>query len=157
AAKATSGNFSPCGTACCTACATVSECACDVASGRNKPLLAQILQHDESGLVGLERGCVDGDLGVERGLVRAINASEVFQFAGPGLLVEALGITRLAGLDGRGHVDLDECQAVLDVEVAAQVAVLAIGADEAGHGEDAGVGEEPGDLADAADVLLAVG
>ena len=37
------------------------------------------------------------------------------------------------------------------------VAVLAIGADEAGHGDDAAVGEQLGDLADAADVLLAVG
>ena len=37
------------------------------------------------------------------------------------------------------------------------VAVLAIGADEAGHGDDAGVGEQLGDLADAADVLFAVG
>ena len=44
-----------------------------------------------------------------------------------------------------------------DVQGANSVAVLAVGADEAGHGDDAAVGEQFRDLADAANVLLAVG
>ena len=54
-------------------------------------------------------------------------------------------------------MDLDERQIAGDVQGTHVVAVLAVGADEAGQRDDAGVGEQLGDLADAADVFLAVG
>src|SRR5262249_7863212 len=61
--------------------------------------------------------------------------------------------------DRRGDVNLNERDRpalVLFVNLAGGVAILAIWTDEAGDRDQPGVGEELGDLADAADVLLAI-
>src|SRR5690606_37812025 len=70
------------------------------------------------------------------------------------LLVEALGIARLADLERRVDEDLDE--APLREDGPRHVAVLAVRRDEGGEHDGAGVDEELGHLAGAADVLLAV-
>ena len=51
---------------------------------------------------------VEGDLGVERGLVRVVDAGETLDLAGAGLGVEALDVAPLADLDRGVAVDLDE-------------------------------------------------
>ena len=58
-----------------------------------------------------------------------------FSSPGAGFLVEALGIALLAGGDRRVDVNLDERQLAGVVQRADGVAVLAVGADEAGHGQ----------------------
>src|SRR3546814_11348118 len=88
-----------------------------------------------------------------RPLVGRRDAGKLADLAGAGALVQPLGVTLLAGL----HVGLD----VNLVEAprrrgARAVAVDAVGRDEGGDADDAGVGEERGRLADAPDVLGAI-
>src|SRR5262249_21910302 len=99
---------------------------------------------------------VDPQLGVYGWFVGVVDTGEVLELAGPRLLVEPLRVALLARLNRRVHVDLDKRQAALDVQGTHAVAVLAVGADEGGDRDDARVGEQLGDLADAADVLFAV-
>lgn len=107
---------------------------------------------------------LDDDLGLVGGLVGAADAGELLDLAGAGLLVEALGVAPLGDLEGHINIDLHKRKrlfiAVLGrggVQVAGELAVGAEGGDEGGDGDGGRVGEELGDLADAADVLLAVG
>src|SRR5262249_20185874 len=62
-----------------------------------------------------------------------------------------------ARFDRRGNMNLDKRHARRIVKRAHGVAVLAVGADEAGHGNDRAVDKELGNLADAADILFTVG
>src|SRR3546814_16513913 len=96
---------------------------------------------------------VDHQIGSDRRLVGRRDAGKLADLAGAGALVQPLGVTLLAGL----HVGLD----VTLVEAprrrgARSVAVDAVGRDEGGDADDAGVGEERGSLADAPDVLGAI-
>ena len=102
-----------------------------------------------------ERGRVEHQLGSLRGLVGRRDAGELRDLAGAGLLVEALRVAPLAGLERRVDVHLDEV--ARREERPGRVAVRAVGRDERGQHEHAAVGEELRDLADAADVLGAVG
>lgn len=107
---------------------------------------------------------LDGDLGVGRLLVGGGDAGEVLDLAGPGLLVQALGVALLGDLDGDVDEDLDKGNGLvvaalgrgLGVQLAGEVAVGAVRGNEGGDGDGGGVGEELGYLADAADVLVAV-
>lgn len=107
---------------------------------------------------------LDDDLGVLGGLVGGADAGELLYLAGAGLLVEALGIALLGDGDGDVDVDLDEGQGLVvgaagaggGVQLAGDLAVGLVGRDEGGQGNGAGVGEQLGDLGDAANVLVAV-
>src|SRR3546814_10509792 len=88
-----------------------------------------------------------------RPLVGRRDAGKLADLAGAGALGQPLGVTLLACL----HVGLD----VNLVEAprrrgARAVAVDAVGRDEGGDADDAGVGEELGRVADAPDVLGAI-
>lgn len=95
---------------------------------------------------------LDGDLGIERLLIGGGDAGEVLDLAKAGLLVEALGVTRLGHLEGHIDVDLDEGDGLvvtassLVVQLTGQVAVRPVGGDERGDGDGGGVSEELGDL-----------
>src|SRR5262249_29617448 len=109
------------------------------------------------GLLRSGVGRVDGEFRLERLLVRVVDAGEVFQLSSTGFLVQALRIALFAGGNRRIDENLDERQLACHVQGPDSIAVLAIGADEAGHGDHATVGKKLGDFADAADVFLAVG
>lgn len=105
----------------------------------------------------------DGDLGLERCLVGGRDAGEVLDLAGAGLLVQAFGVTLLGDLDRDVDVDLDEGEGLVaalgtagGVQLAGDLAVGPVGADEGGQGDGGAVGEQLGDLSNAADVLVAV-
>src|SRR5690606_29211921 len=115
--------------------------------------LGEGLQLVEAGLDGPLRG-PDVELGPGGRLVGGAHAGEVLDFARPRLAVEAFRVPRLADLQGRVDVDLVEVPAVA---LADAVAVGAVGRDEGGDDDHAGLGEERGHLADPADVLGAVG
>ena len=106
---------------------------------------------------------VDRQFRIKRGFVRIVNSGEAHALAlGNGLarlLVKALGVALLAHLNCRLHMDFDERNGaglVLLVDGPGRVAILAIRADEARQRDESGVGEELGDLADSADVFLAI-
>lgn len=105
---------------------------------------------------------LDGDLGLGRLLVRCRDACEVLDLTSASLLVQALGVTLLGDLERDVDKDLDEGNGLifaaggLAVQVTGEVAVRPVGGDEGGDGNGGRVSEELGDLADAADVLVAV-
>jgi hypothetical protein len=96
----------------------------------------------------------DRQLRVGRRLVRRGDPGELLDLAGARLLVEALHVALLADLDRAVDEDLDEIAGLH--ERAHLVAVGPIRRDEGRDGDDAGVGEELRDLADAPDVLGAI-
>lgn len=106
---------------------------------------------------------LDCDLGVQRLLIRCRDASKLLDLASAGLFVEALGVALLRNLEGHVDKDFDKGDGLvaalvgLDVQLARKIAVGAVGRDEGGDGDGGRVGKELGDLADAADVLVAVG
>lgn len=106
---------------------------------------------------------LDCDLGAQRLLVRRRDASELLDLSSAGLLVETLGVTLLSHLEGHVDKDLDKGDGPvtvlvgLGVQLARKIAVGAVGRDEGGDGDGGRVGKELGNLADAADVLVAVG
>lgn len=108
-------------------------------------------------LVGL-----DGDFRAGRLLVGSADAGELLDLAGAGLLVEALGVALLSHLEGHIDVDLDKRNGLVAVlarlrmQRPGQITVGAVRRDEGGDCDGGGVGEQLGDLADAADVLVAV-
>ena len=73
-----------------------------------------------------------------------------------GLGVEALRIAALALLDRGVDEHLDEPQSGRVVHGTGAVAARPVRADHRHESDDAGIGEQPGDLADPADVLVAV-
>lgn len=104
------------------------------------------------------------DLGVQGLLVGGGDARELLDLAGPRLLVEPLGVAFLGHVDRDVNEDFDEGNGLgggalgdLLVQVPGDLAVLPVGRDKGGDGDGGRVGEELGDLADAADVLVAVG
>lgn len=106
----------------------------------------------------------DVDLGVKGLLVGGSDAGEFLNLTGPRLLVEPLGIAFLGHVDWNVDEDFDEGDGLdgsalgdLLVQVPGDLAVLPVGRDKGGDGNGGGVGEELGNLADAADVLVAVG
>lgn len=105
---------------------------------------------------------LDMDLGAIRRLIGGRNAGKLLNDTLTGLLVQALGVALLGHLDRHIDVDLDKGQTgVLAgggdlVQTAGGVAVGLVGRDEGGDGDGGAVGEELGDLGDAADVLVAV-
>lgn len=110
-----------------------------------------------------EVNVLDVHLGVGRSLVGSGDTSELLDDTLTSLLVETLGVTLLSDLNGNIDVDLDERQTGLLtgggdlVQLTGTVTVLLVGGDEGGDGDGVGVGEQLGDLTDAADVLVAVG
>lgn len=106
---------------------------------------------------------LDCNLGAQRLLVRCRDASEFLDLSSAGLLVKSLGIALLSHLEGHVDKDLDKRDGLiavlvgLGVQLARKIAVGAVGRDEGGDGNGGRVGKELGDLANAADVLVAVG
>jgi hypothetical protein len=81
------------------------------------------------------------------GLVRRRDTGEVGDYAGAGLLVQALGVALLGLLDGDVDVDLDEGDWLValgdgGVEVACDLTVRLVGRDERCESCCRGVGEE---------------
>src|SRR5581483_6442052 len=97
----------------------------------------------------------DHHLGVVRLFVGVGDAGELLDDPGPGLGVEALAVAGLAGLERRGHVDEDEPAAFLD-HVPHVLAGLVVGGDGGADGDAAVLGDLGGDVADPADVDVAV-
>ena len=94
--------------------------------------------------------------GCAGGLVRVVDAGEALELAGAGLGVEALGVALLAELDRRVDEHLDEREIGRGVELPHRVAVGPVGAHERHERDEAGVGHQGRDVADAADVLGSV-
>ena len=67
---------------------------------------------------------VEGELGVLGHLVGLVDAGESLDDACAGLLVETLDVPLLALLERRRHVDLEEGQVRLLVQLAGELAVL---------------------------------
>jgi hypothetical protein len=94
---------------------------------------------------------MDMNLRLLRRLVGRTDARELLYLARLGLLVQALGIALLGDVDGDVDEDFDEGErrvGVLGVgvELARDLAVGFVGADEAGESDSGGVREEFGDL-----------
>lgn len=96
---------------------------------------------------------LDDYLGVVRGLVGGADAGELLDFAGAGLLVQALGVALLSDGDGHVNIDLDEGDGLVGaagrrggVQLARGLAVRLVGGNEGGQGNGRRVGEELGDL-----------
>ena len=118
--------------------------------------LAEQAVDDQLGRVlGAGRGGVDADLGLLGRFVGAVDAGEVLELARARLLVEALHVARLGDRERGVDEDLDEL--ALGQHRADHLALGAERADEGGEHDQAGVGHQLGDLADAADVLDPVG
>jgi len=81
---------------------------------------------------------VDPQLRVFRGFVWVIDAGKVIQYALPGFLIEAFGVSLFADLDRRVHKNLHEEKACFVVYAAGYFAVFAIRGYEAGHGYETG-------------------
>jgi hypothetical protein len=99
----------------------------------------------------------EAQVGLDRRLVRVVDAGEPGDLTRPGLGVQPLGIAGLAHLERGVDEHLDERQAHRLVDGARPVAIGPVGADDRHERHHARVGEQAGDLADAADVLGAVG
>lgn len=105
---------------------------------------------------------LDVHLGLRGGLVRSTDTRKLLNDTLARLLIQALRITLLGHLDGDIDVDLDERQARLLagrghlVQLARGVPVLLVRRDKRRDGDRRAVGEQLGDLCDAADVLVAV-
>ena len=103
------------------------------------------------------------NLRVGRRLIRSGDTSELLNNTLASLLVQTLGVTLLSDLNGDIDIDLDERQTGLLtgcgnlVQLTGSVTVLPVGRDERSNGDGVGVGEQLGDLSNAADVLVAVG
>ena len=95
-------------------------------------------------------GCSGASYGAET----PVKSSQLAR-ARPG--VEALRVARLAHLERRVDVDLEELQPGRLVQLPRQRAVVAGGGDERGDRHHARVGHEPREVRDAADVLRPVG
>src|SRR5438105_3264497 len=77
-------------------------------SSLDDPLFFEVFEQNHSGLLRCRDRGIDGDLGMGRRFIRIVNAGEVFQLTGAGLLVKTFGIARLACLDRRVDEDFDE-------------------------------------------------
>ena len=97
---------------------------------------------------------IQPELGRFRRLIGIGDARELGDLTRPDLLVQTLGITRLADLEGGVDVDLHEVVRANDFPRV--LAVLDVGADERSDGDDTCAVHEPGHLGDAPDVFGAV-
>jgi hypothetical protein len=97
---------------------------------------------------------VESQLGVGRRFVRVINPRKTLDFAGTGLLIQALGIARLANVDR--SIDKDFNKVAGPQTGTNGVAVAPVRADKRGERDNARRREQLGHGADAADVLFAV-
>jgi len=129
--------------------------AASAPSGRHHPLALQVGQNLGYRLLQALAAGVDAQFGGFGLLVGAGDAGEVLDLAGAGLGIEALGVALFAHRQISGAMDLDEI-ASLD-QGAGPAAVGAERGDEGGEHYHAGIEEQLGHLADAADVLLPVG
>ena len=91
-----------------------------------------------------------------RRLVGIVDAGEVLDQTGAGFLVQALRIALLGFRERHFDIDLDEIHAAIDMQLAHDIAIGTVRRDEARQHDHAGVDEQLGDLADAADVLGAI-
>src|SRR5262245_13140698 len=76
----------------------------------------QVVQNDQGCLLRAEVRRVDLQLGLERFLIRIVDAREALQLSGAGFLIESLGVPRLTCGNRRAHVNLDKRQLPLDVQ-----------------------------------------
>src|SRR5713226_617420 len=126
-------------------------------SNRNRRVfLAQLQVVEDFGDRLGDRQLVGRQLDVrpEGRFVRRGNPGEFLDLVGAGFRVQAFGVALLADFDRRVHIDFDEF--ARRYHRAHQVAVRAVGRNERGDDDDARVGEQFGQFADATDVFLAV-
>eukprot|EP00043_Microstomoeca_roanoka_P009948 m.94829 g.94829 ORF g.94829 m.94829 type:complete len:458 (-) comp14741_c0_seq3:54-1427(-) len=86
-------------------------------------------------------------------LINTINASEALDQASAGLLVQTLGVTSLADIEGGTNVALDKLETNLIVHLTHAVTVLAEGRDKRGKRDDAAISKELGNLTHTTNVL----
>jgi hypothetical protein len=96
---------------------------------------------------------VEDEVGVLRGLERAVLAGEIGDFAAGGLGVEAFDVALFAGFVAGFNIDFEQ---VVAEQAAGEVAEFAAGSDGGDEGDDALGDEDFGDLGNAADVFEAV-
>ena len=133
------------------------SCDCMLRSARRAPGLFERLADTGSRGQGVLLGAADQHVGVRGTLVRRADAGEVLQLARTRPRVEALRVALLGDLDRRVHVDLDEPQPGRLVQLARERAIVVGGGDERRDRHRPGVGHQPRDVRDAADVLRPVG
>ena len=120
-------------------------------------ILLEAAEEHVDALLDLQLVRFEGNLGVERLLVRIIDAGEVLELSGLNASVLALGIALLELVDGNVEEDLVEGDALVLVALADEVAIAAVGGDEADQSDDAGIGEQCGQLTGTADGFGTVG
>lgn len=126
------------------------------------PLLLQILDNDLDRILHTRLMALDVNLRLGRLLVRRTDTRELGNLPFPGFLIQPLGVPLLRDLDRHINPHLHKRHTSLPtgplglVQRARLIAVGAVGGDEARDGDGAAVGEQFGDLGDAADVFLAV-
>src|SRR6185312_12131353 len=114
-------------------------------------LLSQRGDDDLRGIFRRSLAGIDDDLGALRRLVRRVDAGEVLDLAFERACIESLRVALLTDLERRVDVDLDEL-ACID-QLAHHAPLCAEGRDERAEDNGAGIDEETGDLAHAANVL----
>mmetsp|Transcript_3943 Transcript_3943/g.8698 ORF Transcript_3943/g.8698 Transcript_3943/m.8698 type:complete len:753 (+) Transcript_3943:855-3113(+) len=109
------------------------------------------------GLFNLQLVRLQRNLRIGGRLVRIINARKVLELPALHARVLSLGIALLQLVHGNVQENFVKGNALILVTLAHGVAITAVGGDESHEGDDAGVGEEGGDLARAADGFGAIG
>lgn len=120
-------------------------------------ILLEAAEEHVDALLDLQLVRFESNLGVERFLVRIVDAGEVLELSGLDASVLALGIALLELVDGNVEEDLVEGDALVLVALADEVAITAVGGDEADQRDDAGIGEQCGQLTGTADGFGTVG
>ena len=128
--------------------------------GAQVALLLEVKDNLVDGLTDRDLGGIDDDVSVFGGLIGVINTGQTLQLTSPGLLVQALGVTSLAHLDGGGDVNKDEpTTGGLDGPLGVGTSLL-VGGDGADNGDTTRLGDVGGDVSDTLDggvpVLLGV-
>ena len=120
-------------------------------------ILLEAAEEHVDALLDLQLVRFEGDLRIEGLLVRIVDAGKVLELSGLDACVLALGIALLELVDGNVEEDLVEGDALILVALADEVAIAAVGGDEADQSDDAGIGEQGGQLTGAADGFGTVG
>eukprot|EP00048_Salpingoeca_helianthica_P016651 m.233462 g.233462 ORF g.233462 m.233462 type:complete len:612 (+) comp19158_c0_seq1:183-2018(+) len=132
----------------------------ELSNGRDLRLHNVIALQERNDLLhGLLEGFAvqtNDELWLAGSLVHIVDASEALDQPRTRLLVQTLGITRLACRKGSGHIALDEAQASIFVQLAHIVAVGFKGADEGGEGHNAAISKELANFTHTANVLRTI-
>ena len=119
------------------------------------PFVPQVIDDGLSVMFGFGLHRVDGQFGLLRRLIGTVNAGEVLDRARLGLFIKALGVTLHADFQRRVDKNLDEFGCAN--QLARHAPLGTERRDERHQHNQAGIDEQLGGLADAADILHPVG